>query len=51
MGIAVLDVSGEKLAGEGVFGHFDGGELVTTDLGSGIAVHSSVYPCLMVVGA
>jgi hypothetical protein len=26
------------------FGYFGGGELKTTDLGSGIGVHSSVYP-------
>jgi hypothetical protein len=26
------------------FGYFGGGELETTDLGSGIGVHSSVYP-------
>jgi hypothetical protein len=26
------------------FGYFDGGELETTDMGSGIGVHSSVYP-------
>jgi hypothetical protein len=26
------------------FGYFGGGELETTDLGSGIAVHSSVHP-------
>jgi hypothetical protein len=51
MGIVVLGVSGEKLAGEGVFGYFDGGELETTNLGSGIGVHSSVYPCLTVFGA
>jgi hypothetical protein len=28
------------------FGYFDGGELETTDLGSGMGVHSSVYPHL-----
>jgi hypothetical protein len=43
MGIVVLGVSGVKPAGEGVFGYFGGGELETTDLGSGIGVHSSVY--------
>jgi hypothetical protein len=37
-------VTGIKLAGEGVFGYFAGDELKTTDLGSGIGVHSSVYP-------
>jgi hypothetical protein len=26
------------------FGYFGGGELEATDLGSGIGVHSSVYP-------
>jgi hypothetical protein len=26
------------------FGYFGGGELETTDMGSGIGVHSSVYP-------
>jgi hypothetical protein len=40
----VLGVSGIKPAGEGVFGYFGRGELETTDLGSGIGVHSSVYP-------
>jgi hypothetical protein len=43
MGIVVLSMSGIKPAGEGVFGYFGGGELETTDLGSGIGVHSSVY--------
>jgi hypothetical protein len=43
MGIVVLGMSGIKPAGEGVFGYFGGGELETTDLGSGIGVHSSVY--------
>jgi hypothetical protein len=33
------------------FGYFGRGELETTDLGSGIGVHSSVYPCLTVFGA
>jgi hypothetical protein len=28
------------------FGYFGGGELETIDLGSGIGVHSSVYPYL-----
>jgi hypothetical protein len=51
MGIAVLDVSGEKPAGEGVSRYFDGGELEKTDLGSRIGVHSSVYPCLTVFRA
>jgi hypothetical protein len=47
----VLGVSGIKLVGEGVFGYFGGGELETIDLGSGIGVHSSVYPYLTVFGA
>jgi hypothetical protein len=42
--MVVLGVSGIKPAGEGVFGYFDRGELETTDLGSGIGVHSSLYP-------
>jgi hypothetical protein len=33
------------------FGYFGGGELETTDLGSGIGVHSSVYPYMAVFGA
>jgi hypothetical protein len=44
MGIVVLGMSGIKPAGEGVLGTLAGGELETTDLGSGIGVHSSVYP-------
>jgi hypothetical protein len=44
MGIVVICVSGIKPVGEGVFGYFGGGELETTDLGSGIGVHSVVYP-------
>jgi hypothetical protein len=44
MRIVVLCVSGIKPAGEGDFGYFGGGELETTDLGSGTVVHSSVYP-------
>jgi hypothetical protein len=39
-----LGVSGIKPGGEGVFGYFGEGELETTDLGSGIGVHSSLYP-------
>jgi hypothetical protein len=42
MGIEVLGVSGVKPVGKGVFVYFGGGELKTTDLGSGIGVHSSV---------
>jgi hypothetical protein len=44
MGIVVLGVSGIKSAGEGDFGYFGGGELETTDLGSGIGVQSLLYP-------
>jgi hypothetical protein len=44
MGIVVLGASGIKPVGEGVFGYFGGGELETTDLRSGIGVHSLVYP-------
>jgi hypothetical protein len=33
-----------KIARRRRFGYFGGGELETTDLGSGIGVHSSVYP-------
>jgi hypothetical protein len=44
VGIVVLGVGGIKPAGEGIFGYFGGGELETTDLGSGIGVHSSVHP-------
>jgi hypothetical protein len=44
LGIVVLGVSGIKPAGKGVFRYFCRGELETTDMGSGIGVHSSVYP-------
>jgi hypothetical protein len=44
MGIVVLGMRGIKPAREGIFGYFGEGELETTDLGSGIGVHSSVYP-------
>jgi hypothetical protein len=44
MGIEVLGVSGVKPVGKGVFVYFGGGELKTTDLGSGIGVYSLVYP-------
>jgi hypothetical protein len=44
MRIVVLGVSGIKPAEEGDLGYFGGGELETTDLGSGTRVHSSVYP-------
>jgi hypothetical protein len=33
-----------KTGRRGRFGYFGGGELETADLGSGIGVHSSVYP-------
>jgi hypothetical protein len=51
VGIVVLGVGGIKPAGEGVFGYLGGGELKTTDLGSGIGVHSSVHPTVTVFGA
>jgi hypothetical protein len=44
MGIVVLGVSGVKTRRRRHFSYFGGGELKTTDLGSGIGVHSSVYP-------
>jgi hypothetical protein len=47
----VLGVSGVKIGRRRRFGYFGGDELETTDLGSGIGKHSSVYPCLMVFGA
>jgi hypothetical protein len=51
MGIVVLGVSGIKTGRRRRFGYFGGGELETTDLGSRIWVHSSVYPYLTVFGA
>jgi hypothetical protein len=39
----VLGVSGVKTGRRRRFGHFGGGELETTDLGSGMRVHSSVH--------
>jgi hypothetical protein len=44
MGIVVLGVCGVKTGRRRRFGYFGGGELETTDLGSGIGVHSSVHP-------
>jgi hypothetical protein len=44
MGIVVHGVSGVKTGRRRRFGFFGGGELETTDLGSGTGVHSSVYP-------
>jgi hypothetical protein len=44
MGIVVLGVCWVKTGTRRRFGYFGGGELETTDLGSGIGVHSSVYP-------
>jgi hypothetical protein len=44
MGIVVLGVSGVKIGKRRRFGYFGGGELETTDLGSGMGVHSSMYP-------
>jgi hypothetical protein len=42
MEIVVLGVSGVKIGRRRRFGYFGGGELKTTDLGSGIGVHLSV---------
>jgi hypothetical protein len=44
MGIVVLGVCGVKTGSRRCFGYFGGGELETTDLGSGTGVHYSVYP-------
>jgi hypothetical protein len=44
MGIVVLAVSGVKTCRRRRFGYFGGGELETTDLGSGTGVYSLVYP-------
>jgi hypothetical protein len=44
MGIVDLGVCGVKTGRRRRFGYFGGGELETTNLGSGIGVHSSVYP-------
>jgi hypothetical protein len=44
MGIVDLGVCGVKTDKRRRFGYFGGGELETTDLGSVIGVHSSVYP-------
>jgi hypothetical protein len=44
MGIVVLGVCGVKTDRRRRFWYFGGGELETTDLGSGTWVHSSVYP-------
>jgi hypothetical protein len=44
MGIVVLGVSGIKRQDKAFLGTLAGGELKTTDLGSGIGVHSSMYP-------
>jgi hypothetical protein len=43
MGIVVLGVCGVKTGKRRRFGYLGGGELETTDLGSGTGVHSSVY--------
>jgi hypothetical protein len=51
MGIVVLGVCGVKTGRRKRFGYFGGGELETTDLGSGIGLHSLVYPCLTFFGA
>jgi hypothetical protein len=44
MGIVVLGVCGVKTGRRRRFGYFGGGELETTDLGSGTGVHSLGYP-------
>jgi hypothetical protein len=44
MGLLVLGVCGVKTGRRRRFGYLGGGELETTDLGSGIGVHSSVFP-------
>jgi hypothetical protein len=44
MGIVGLGVCGVKTGRRRRFGYFGGGKLETTDLGSGIGVHSLVYP-------
>jgi hypothetical protein len=49
MGIVVLLHEWGKTDRRRHFGYFGGGELETTDLGSGIGVHSSVYPYLTVL--
>jgi hypothetical protein len=43
MGIVVLGVSWVKTGRRRRFWYFGGGELETTDLGSGMRVHSSVH--------
>jgi hypothetical protein len=43
MGIVVLGVSGIKTGRRRHFWYFGGGKLETTDLGSGMGVHSLVY--------
>jgi hypothetical protein len=49
--IVVLGMSAIKIGRRRRFGYFGGGELETTDLGSGTGVHSSVYPYLTVFRA
>jgi hypothetical protein len=44
IGIVLLGTCGVKTARRRRFGYFGGGDLETTDLGSGMGVHSSVYP-------
>jgi hypothetical protein len=44
MGLMVLGMCVGKTGRRRHFGYFGGGELETTDLGSGTGVHSSVYP-------
>jgi hypothetical protein len=49
--IVVLGVRGVKPTGEGVLGTLAGGELETTDLGSGYGCTPQCIPTVMVFGA
>jgi hypothetical protein len=51
MGIVVLGVRGVKTGRRRCFWYFGGGELETTNLGSGIGMHSLVYPHYTIFGA
>jgi hypothetical protein len=51
MRIVVLGVSGVKTGRRRRFGYFGGGELETTDLRSGMGMHSSPYSHFTVFGA
>jgi hypothetical protein len=50
-GQVVLGVCGVKTGRRMRFEYFGGGEIETTDLGSGMGVHSSVIPTFTVFGA